>query len=444
MELDILGWAVAWTLDKTADAVFAHLKTDPLNKALSNEVYRWERTLSVRGLEPATLFVWNVKETDPVKAPMRNKLSESIREKGHVPGEEMWHAALLESFTSVKENINHNQLQWFFKQDIAQANEQLRQLANRLNVACISSDRHFRVSLFEMVHEITQDLKRTISHETWNTPYDGEDQRAYHFAVVHALRLNDLKMAEEKARMYVKAFPKSVRGNYNLVVSLSKQAKKNPRKHKEKLTEASVILTNLISTTFFKVIKQNNNIGEPVDFVLKDEDIQYVLQKHPALVTTIASYKKEFEPKMQSSGGGHGCFVSNMRVKMKEGNYKTIDLIEEGECVASISDTGEIGYSTVTKVFRTTNSTLTFNGTIILSPSQPVLTLDKTWVEAHAINIGTSLWTRDGKGLCIKSITASSEIVPVFSMEAVPDHNFEIEGIFAHNKLCQRWDPPLW
>ena len=145
------------------------------------------------------------------------------------------------------------------------------------------------------------------------------------------------------------------------------------------------------------------------------------------------------------SGYKPGCFTGNTKIYSTKGEV-AISKIKVGDMVWSYNEnTRKNTQNRIVNIFRhDVNSLLVLqlDGEVIETTEEhPFWVLEKGWVKAGELEVGTCLTTFNGEKLQIKKITHSKQKAVVYNIEVEGDHNYFVshKQILVHNKA--QWFP---
>lgn len=134
-----------------------------------------------------------------------------------------------------------------------------------------------------------------------------------------------------------------------------------------------------------------------------------------------------------------GCLPEGSVIATKEGT-KPIEQINLGDLVlAKDTDTGEIGYKPVIKLYNRDNDELYSIGiagqTIQTTANHPFWVQGEGWVKAENLAIGDSLETKTGSVLKVESMSQLTNASKVYNFEVEDYHSYYISelGLLTHN-----------
>lgn len=132
-------------------------------------------------------------------------------------------------------------------------------------------------------------------------------------------------------------------------------------------------------------------------------------------------------------GGGGGCFASDTKVFMADGEEKRIDAIQKGDYVRTIEGNQLVSAKVLSAEKKEVDGYLIINGHLKITPNHKIF-VNKTWTQAGNIQIGDSLTDPSGKQIVVSSIEWQKGKFTVYNLEVEKFHTFFANSIFVHNQ----------
>jgi hypothetical protein len=142
MPFDPLSWAIGFALNKTLGGIWGQLCSNQLPERLHSVVRKWAASLPDNAkVCPDAIFL-NVEESECASQPSSLiKLRATLNEK-RIPPVQEWHAALVEQWTLISQQLEKEEAQAFFQLARATASEHLKNLSKAI-VGEMEKDREF-------------------------------------------------------------------------------------------------------------------------------------------------------------------------------------------------------------------------------------------------------------------------------------------------------------
>ena len=159
-----------------------------------------------------------------------------------------------------------------------------------------------------------------------------------------------------------------------------------------------------------------------------------------ALLYKLARAKKASKATLEMIKGY--CFVAGTLVETNDGK-KAIEKLKVGdEVLASDPECGETGYEQVMQVIERTAPVLLDikigKHIISCTPEHPFWVVNKGWLQASDLEVGSRLLTEDRKLICVESINRREGSFKVYNLEVERLHTYYASeiGILVHNGKC--------
>jgi hypothetical protein len=144
-------------------------------------------------------------------------------------------------------------------------------------------------------------------------------------------------------------------------------------------------------------------------------------------------------------GGGGGCFLAGTPILIADGSTKPIETIHPGDQVLAYDKmTAAMRQAEITVPLQshTADSYLVINGTIRVTPTQPMLSGGK-WINAGDLRVGDSLTAAGGGAVPIETIWRHDEQVAVYNFQVGALGSYVAQGVIVHNKEFYTYYPCL-
>ena len=144
---------IGWVCGKLGDRVLKSLASDTkLAKEVDKTVAKWAKSLPKdRRLHPKALFPEVDSSTDETDRPEYCALQAELV-KNELPSKEMWHAAFMESWRWVRENVEEPQS--FFELAESEASKEMQQLAEATYDVCVQHEAVFKKAVIDKLDDI--------------------------------------------------------------------------------------------------------------------------------------------------------------------------------------------------------------------------------------------------------------------------------------------------
>ena len=441
MAVDVLAWAIKLGLGSAskwaAEAIFG----DALSRKLNKTVEDWARGLPDDfWVDPQAIFNLDA-AGDDLPRPRLTALQKVFITK-RIPTEEQWLGALMERWEEVKGEQGAD-AQPFFKRSKAEVEPRLLELSRAIVDACRTDQDMFRVTVSTQIAEILSTVKKTLATEH-RVGRAGDDRKDLHLPVIAALLKRENAKAEQLARAYLRECPESSRAHYGLAVALTRQgaaAKAVPVSRQ--MADARKHFETALENDILWVLRVAEAIPDPIDFVLRDPDLQYLFVAFPELRRIVELQRSALLPVMGTKSYGHaGCFAGETPIKMVSGEARPIQSVRTGDRVWSLNG-NDAGSGTVVRTGQAKAFPIVLNDVIRVSPSQPLLRSNGQWATVREIAVGDEIMTDSLERLRIERRVVSQDAEVVFWLEVEPHHTYSAGGTVAHNKMLAP-DDDLW
>jgi len=202
-------------------------------------------------------------------------------------------------------------------------------------------------------------------------------------------------------------------------VSLSVELKNQ----KGQPVEAEVNL-NLVDEAYYAMVE---SIANPLETIYSSLDGGIIFSK-----------KTHYNALKEVSGAEEkgGCFAAGTKVIMSNGNEKSIEYIEKGDKILTISDpvSKEIVEGEVSEVWKhTVAEHLFINDELRVTPEHQVFSNGR-FIDAGLLAKGDWLLGLNGEKILVSSIVFKHEIITVYNLRIENYHTFFAGGVYVHNE----------
>jgi len=131
-----------------------------------------------------------------------------------------------------------------------------------------------------------------------------------------------------------------------------------------------------------------------------------------------------------------GCFLAGTKVLMKDGSYKSIEKIKEGDMVSTFSDPFEqrLVYGEVREIWKHyVPEYLIINKNLRVTPEHQIYS-NYRFIDAGLLKKGDWLLNSSGEKVYVKSIKIVFEPVMVYNLRVDPQHTFFAGDFYVHNQ----------